>query len=668
MTVKINATNIAAGEAMLNTRLRYLLIFLTALAIVTVHHVQKQIFRPRLENMVLYENYYEDARNPDVTCQFPILHPFHPSILEHISVAKPISCFARQKLLTRIDDDGILRFNKTGLVEAGYDPSADSLQCYYQEITRVPDDDFNIEYGPQIQMSGYDRPTSDFVYVECVNFANIAVYKNYHAHAQRQPSVRKFKNDHELGAVIIGIDSMSRLNFMRQLPQSYRLITDEMNGVVLLGFNKVGENTFPNVVPILTGRPLPCSGEFNYFEGWPFVWNDFEEQGAATMYSEDLPEFNMFDYLDSGIRKQPTLHYMRTYWIAVENSLLYKMSSSFCLGPTPKHLIYLNYLKSFLYTYRDSPVFLFSLFNEASHDYVNTVGAIDKDLFEFLNSSYRENLFNRSVVFVLGDHGNRIDPIRLTDVGRVEDRMPMVTVIMPDWAEQVYPQWKEALQENSRRLLSSYDIHATCLDILSTLKHYSPDKTQTNSVEADSRNMLNTERAIKNGLKGSLLKHFTERRLGTSFFELVPVTRDCDSAGIPEWFCVCQTNEERISPEDPRSINAAKAVVSHFNNNLLQGLTEFCAVQKLVTVDSATLILHKDKTDEYRIQVMFRTQPGDGVFEAHVNVYENSNNNVDYKIVGEMLRINRYGDMASCLPRTLLANSTILRGICYCKS
>lgn len=272
-------------------------------------------------------------------------------------------------------------------------------------------------------------------------------------------------------------------------------------------------------------------------------------------------------------------------------------------------------------------------------------------------------------MFVLGDHGNRIDPIRLTDVGRVEDRMPMVTVIMPAWAERVYPHWKEALQENSRRLLSSYDIHATFLDILSTLKHSSPDRTKTNSVDTDnSGDMLSTEKAMKNGLKGSLLKHFTERRLGISFFDLVPVTRDCDSAGIPEWFCVCQTNEERISPEDPRSVNAAKAVVNHFNNNLLQGLTQFCAVQKLVTVVSATLIFHKDKTDEYRIQVMFKTQPGNGVFEAHVNAYKNSNNNVDYKIVGEMLRINRYGDMANCLPRTLLANSTILRGICYCKS
>lgn len=96
-------------------------------------------------------------------------------------------------MLTHIDDDGVLKFNKSGLEEAGYDPSAGSLQCYYQEISRVTDDDFRIEYGPQIQMSGYDRPQSDFVYVKCVNFFNTAVYKNYHAYVQKRPTVRKFK-------------------------------------------------------------------------------------------------------------------------------------------------------------------------------------------------------------------------------------------------------------------------------------------------------------------------------------------------------------------------------------------------------------------------------------------------------------------------------------------
>ncbi|XP_054283059.1 uncharacterized protein LOC129000151 isoform X1 [Macrosteles quadrilineatus] len=633
----------------LNMRLRYALIFLTALAIVTVHHVQKEFFGPRLESMVVYKDFYADERDPEVTCQFPILHPFDESILPLVKIAKPISCFARSNILTLMDEEGYLRFNKTGLGEAGYDEESPPY-CFYQEIFRPPEDDFKVIYGEQIQMSGRDRPRSDFIYVECQNFAGFRTYSNFHAFAQRNETVRRFRNDRELSVAVIGIDSMSRLNFMRQLPQSYRFITDTLQGTVLLGFNKVGENTFPNLIPMLTGRPCAW-GEFYYYQHWPLVWGQFEAEGAATMYSEDLPQFNMFDYVSTGLKQQPTLHYMRTFWLAIEESLLYRMSSTYCLGPKPKHIVYFEYLRSFLRVYRDSPAFLFSLFNEASHDYVNTVGAIDEDLKDFLSSSFEEGLFNRTVVLILGDHGNRIDSIRLTDVGRVEDRMPMVSVVLPPWTKKVYPEWHEALKKNSKRLLSSYDIHGTFLDVLSTL---------TDSVP----NIYEFEKLKKTGLNMRWAKHFSQKSPEMSFFREVPTTRECTEAGIPDWFCVCQTDQEKLSTDDRRSVEAAKAVVKHFNNDLLDGLVE-CATQELTKVESAVLTRSKRHPSEYQVQVMFRTQPGDGVFEASVDVRTVDGTEV-HQVVGELLRINRYGSQADCLPPAVRANSTILRGVCYC--
>lgn len=122
-------------------------------------------------------------------------------------------------------------------------------------------------------------------------------------------------------------------------------------------------------------------------------------EGAATMYSEDLPQFNMFDYLAPGLRHTPTHHYMRTYWLAVEQSVLYRMSSPSCVGGLPKHVIYFNYLLSFLRTYRDSPVFLFSLFNEASHDYVNTVGVSTPDIMYYKNKNTQNSISKLHAIF-----------------------------------------------------------------------------------------------------------------------------------------------------------------------------------------------------------------------------------------------------------------------------
>ncbi|KAG8326851.1 hypothetical protein J6590_032684 [Homalodisca vitripennis] len=434
-----------SGDVTLNMKLRYALIFLTALAIVTYHHVQKEFFGPRLETMVIYEktieeavglsgrvrhtilnryiemfiiprqneenrmiylknqcrgykqrqvcsisigtgslypeqtgeenkpvswkgvqpvglgrgvphhsgalyvtcghalrqeNYYANERDPEVSCQFPILHPFDESILPHVKIAKPIRCFARNKILTMIDEEGYLKYNKSGLVEGGYDIDSPP-SCYFQtncdkqsqfpsssiiisqtvstektqsflvaswrglsqlgqrkkvrleiavtcqelrevnlvmppfdpwlnlldeseEIFRAPKSDFDVIYSNPTLMKGCDQLQSDFVFVECYNFAGISIYQNFHASVQRNQSVRKFKNDVELSVAVIGLDSMSRLNFMRQLPLSYRYITDVMEGVVLLGFNKVGENTFPNLVPMLTGRASAWGAYYHY--------------------------------------------------------------------------------------------------------------------------------------------------------------------------------------------------------------------------------------------------------------------------------------------------------------------------------------------------------------------------------------------------------------------
>lgn len=276
--------------------------------------------------------------------------------------------------------------------------------------------------------------------------------------------------------------------------------------------------------------------------------------------------------------------------------------------------------------------------------------AIDNDLHSFLKSCFENNLFNRSVTIILGDHGNRIDKIRNTDVGRIEDMMPMVSVVLPPWVDKVYPEWRTALQENSRRLLSTYDLHATFQDVLMTLKN-------SDKIDQD---------VTKSKRMGDKLKrHFSGVRRGISFFKQVPKTRDCDDVGVPDWFCVCQIDEEQLADDDQRSINAAEAVINYFNKVLLNGLSE-CAEQKLVTIERVTLKKRKDSR-KFKILLRFRTEPGSGVFEASVGVSPvNNSGDLIYDVSGDVFRINRYGSQADCLPENLRANSTILRGVCYC--
>ncbi|KAL7630135.1 UNVERIFIED_CONTAM: hypothetical protein RMT77_019726 [Armadillidium vulgare] len=58
----------------------------------------------------------------------------------------------------------------------------------------------------------------------------------------------------KLSVIMFGTDSVSRLNFLRTQPKTYQYLTKELKAFEYKGYNKVGENTFPNVIALLTGK------------------------------------------------------------------------------------------------------------------------------------------------------------------------------------------------------------------------------------------------------------------------------------------------------------------------------------------------------------------------------------------------------------------------------
>lgn len=57
-----------------------------------------------------------------------------------------------------------------------------------------------------------------------------------------------------LNVLMFGFDSLSRNTFIRKLPKSYAYLWQELNAVVLEGYNIVGDGTPQALIPILTGK------------------------------------------------------------------------------------------------------------------------------------------------------------------------------------------------------------------------------------------------------------------------------------------------------------------------------------------------------------------------------------------------------------------------------
>ena len=93
------------------------------------------------------------------------------------------------------------------------------------------------------------------------------------------------------------------------------------------GYNKVGDNTFPNLAAVLTGLTMEqlknqCWTSSNIpFDKCPFIWKDYSELGYVTAYAEDQPPGSTFNYHKTGFVIPPTDYYIRPFLLASEEKL-----------------------------------------------------------------------------------------------------------------------------------------------------------------------------------------------------------------------------------------------------------------------------------------------------------------------------------------------------------
>lgn len=133
----------------------------------------------------------------------------------------------------------------------------------------------------------------------------------------------------KLSVLVLGIDSVSRLNFYRTMPKTEKYL-HETGWIGLKGYNKIGDNTFPNLMAVLTGQTSQeaysrCKPTVVYkLDRCPFLWHNFRNVGYVTAYGEDETVLNTFNYLKVGFVEPPTDYYLRPYMLASEKLLKVK--------------------------------------------------------------------------------------------------------------------------------------------------------------------------------------------------------------------------------------------------------------------------------------------------------------------------------------------------------
>ncbi|XP_026726962.1 uncharacterized protein LOC113493268 [Trichoplusia ni] len=504
--------------------------------------------------------------------------------------------------------------------------------CCYTNFSAIANMS-NINYGDCKLFSSVIKAEHEFVRVECYYLDN-KVYENFFLFNSLDPISNTASNKDSYNVLILGIESMSRLNFHRTMPLTANFLKDK-GMIELLGYNKIGDNSFPNLFPILTGlsfdyvKQAYTRNKVLDLNKCQFIWDKFKEKGYQTALGSDSIAAVLGTY-EYSLRRQPTDNYLQPFIFETRN-LFKDQHYNFhqCMGSKFFYQILLDYIYSLTHKLKNNNFFGMFWEESVSHEDLNMPNIMDESYHNFLKELHKENYLNKTVLVLLSDHGMRWGPIVQTAQGRSEERLPLLGILFP---EQFRRRHKLAIKNiliNTKRLTTPFDIYKTLLDLLN-LK----------SLE----DLALIERYRTLGSEYSLHSK-------TSLFLPVSPKRNCTTVGIEEHWCSCHKGK-RIKIGSKLKISAALKLVMRLNE-LLNNYPQ-CQTLVLRRIYDVSLVENHKKWKIYT--VMVKTAPGGGIFDATLIRRDASN----WVVSGTVSRLNLYGNQSYCVP------DATLKMYCFC--
>ncbi|XP_076368454.1 uncharacterized protein LOC143255917 isoform X1 [Tachypleus tridentatus] len=589
------------------------------------------------------------------SCHIPDLDPFHYTVAKFVESEALLDCTKDYPPLT-YSTGNVVKIDQKVLSIIATRWQNQKLTCCYRELYRPQmADDNKVIFSKECKTFELEATVNlEFLKVECSVQGKI-VYTNFHSFIIEKEAVSKrceeklsHVSDKRYSLLILGIDAVSRLNIHRQLKDTVTYLKADMNVTEMYGYNKVGDNTFPNLIPVLTGysehelSQVCWNKNTPYIDKCPFLWKKFENQGYRTLYAEDAPHISTFNYLKRGFYTQPTDYYLRPFILAAEDQLGREkpLNCYLCVGPKSETEIVLNWMQAFVEQFHNQTYLAFGWINSLSHDFLNYPAKGDHFYYQFFKHLYSKGLLNSTIVILLSDHGMRWGGIRSTYIGKLEERLPTLMFFFPKSFQQQYPSIMEAIYYNTHRLTTPYDLHATLENILNFTGSSRPVDVQS--------------------VPSQLISNYSQRAV--SLFKKVPKERACEEAAIDEHWCTC-IQSQKISPNSTEVFPVAMFLLESLNN-IVKTSSDVCASLSLVVVRSARYVAPKDhlqgdKASHIHDYILtIQTRPGGGIFEGSVRVVPSKQH---YEILGAISRLNLYGNQSHCV------NDANLRKYCYCK-
>ncbi|XP_053601810.1 uncharacterized protein LOC128670283 [Plodia interpunctella] len=573
-------------------------------------------------------------------CEIPSMKPLDSSIKKFVISPNPEQCDESSA--------NLLDHNETHIwTRKEISQEYDVLKCCYRafnrtQLVRLGSDtvDERVFYQSCRNFSNHITANDEFVRVTCYN-SSIEIHDQFFLYAPKKVFMKHNgiqESSAELGynVLVMGIDAVSRLNLYRTMPKTMRYLKNN-SAVELIGYNKVGDNTFPNLIPMLLGisvqeLPRTCMPhKGSTFDNCPFVWEWFKQAGYYTALGEDSSWLGTFNYLRGGFLNTPTDYYIHTFISEVEK-LMKKRKKTLCSNDKYLFQMLLDYAQDLTTTLKANKLFGFFWEITMSHDYLNNAAVMDESYLKFLNTLEANEYLEKTVLILVSDHGMRWGQIRSTKQGRLEERLPFVFILAPPSFRENYAEAYNNLQINSKRLTTPFNLNAMLNDLVN-LDNINNEKILAKSKENYWRNR------------------------NISLFLPIPMNRTCQLAGISDHWCTCH-KDIPISKENVFVKKGSEYMITYINNmlNTYRQCAQLTIAELLEAREMIAGEAEKDEVGWREFLIVARTKPGDAEFEATLRRHDDG----QWALAGQVSRLNLYGNQSYCV------DDNLLKLYCYC--
>lgn len=213
------------------------------------------------------------------SCKMNTLNEWDDKIKHLFQISKPYADCAKEEPLSYVKKD-ILYINQTVNLTVHH---GKINKCEWALVFRNVSINDNYALGPYNE---YKRPAlvkNDFVKVKCFlssYYGHVLVYEYVHSVITPKKKLKKSKKP-KINVMILIFDGVSLSSMKRALPKTLTYLKSFEQFYLFEKHHVIGENTFQNLVPMLTNMDsggILKQNSNEPFDKYPFLWKNYKRK------------------------------------------------------------------------------------------------------------------------------------------------------------------------------------------------------------------------------------------------------------------------------------------------------------------------------------------------------------------------------------------------------